>query len=108
MFVSRSCGAQTRRVLAIDQDAALGRHLEAGEHAQGRGLAAPARPEQREELSAPDIEAHAVDGDDLAEPLDDVFEGEGGLFVDACRGRSRHVASAHAHSPLLMTSPAAG
>ena len=34
--------------------------LEAGDQAQGRGLAAAARPEQREDLAAPDLERRAV------------------------------------------------
>ena len=40
-----------RDVLAAEQDAALVRRLEAGEHAQQRGLAAAARAQQRKELA---------------------------------------------------------
>ena len=39
------------QILAVEQDAARVRRLEAGEHAQQRGLAAAGRPEQREELA---------------------------------------------------------
>ena len=46
--------------------APAGGHLEAGDHPQHRGLAAAARPEQREELALLDVEVDAVDGDDLA------------------------------------------
>ena len=56
-----------RDVAAIQQDAALVRRLEAGEHAQQRGLAAAARPEQREELAGRDIERDAVDRAKTAE-----------------------------------------
>ncbi len=45
-----------RDVPAIQQDAALVRRLETGEHPQQRGLAAPAGTEQGEELSGPDLE----------------------------------------------------
>ena len=37
---------------AVQEDLAGGRLLEAGDHAQGRGLPAAGRPEQREELAA--------------------------------------------------------
>ena len=57
--------------LAGQQDLALGRLLEAGDHAQGRRLAAARRPEQRVELAARDAQVHAVDGRDVAEPLGD-------------------------------------
>ena len=56
-------------VLAVEQDAAAGRQLEAGDHAQRRGLARPGRPEHREELAVEHVEIDAVDGDDVAEAL---------------------------------------
>ena len=58
-------------VLAVEQDAALVGRLEAGEHAQQRGLAAAGRAEQREELALVDVERHAVDGGEAAEALGD-------------------------------------
>jgi hypothetical protein len=58
-----------RHVLAIDHDAARARPLEPGEHAEQRGLAAARRPEQREELVRPDLEAHVVDRDHAAKAL---------------------------------------
>ena len=56
---------------AGEQDLALGRLLEAGDHAQGRRLAAARRPEQRVELAARDAQVHVVDGGDVTESLGD-------------------------------------
>ncbi len=42
--------------LAVDADRAGGRRLEAGDHAQRRGLAAAGRAEERDELAALDVE----------------------------------------------------
>ena len=47
--------------LAVEEDLALGRLLEARDHPQRRRLAAPRRPEQREELAALDREVEVVD-----------------------------------------------
>ncbi len=49
-----------RHVLAVEQDAALGRDLEAGDHPQGRRLARPGRPEHREELAVHHVEVDPV------------------------------------------------
>jgi hypothetical protein len=49
-------------VLAVKQDAALVGRLEAGQHPQQRGLAAAARPQQREEFSGMDIKRERIDG----------------------------------------------
>src|SRR3990172_8393449 len=60
-------GAAVRRdlthVLAVDIDVTLGRHFEAGKHAQQRRLAASRRPEQGEELAWLDIKADIVHAD---------------------------------------------
>jgi hypothetical protein len=56
-------------VLAVEQDAALARLLEARQHAQQRGLAAARGAEQREELPFVDIQGYAVDGGEIAEAL---------------------------------------
>ena len=61
MFTGALVRRNVAHVLAVDQDVALGRHFEAGEHAQQRGLAAARGPEQREELSRLDVEADIVD-----------------------------------------------
>ena len=47
MLTSRSAAERKRHVLAADQDLARGRDLEAGDHAQRRGLAAARGAEQR-------------------------------------------------------------
>ena len=60
-------GRPPRQVLAIEEDAAAVRQVEAGDHPQESRLAAAGGPEQREELSGLDPEAHAVDGCEVAE-----------------------------------------
>ena len=74
MLTGRRCGGTARDVLAVEQDAALVRRLEAGEQAQQRGLAAAGRAEQREELALEDVERQAVDRGDAAEALADGLE----------------------------------
>ena len=69
MLTGRRLRRHARHVLAIDQDAAGARPLEAGEQAQQRRLAAAGRPQQREELVGADLERYLVDRGDLAEPL---------------------------------------
>src|SRR3546814_16235525 len=59
------------RSLALQQDGALAGRLEAGQHAQQRGLAAARGAEQREELALEDVEGDVVDGDEVAETLGD-------------------------------------
>ena len=51
-----------RDVLALEQDPALCRVLEAGDHPQRRRLAAAARAEQREELAGGDLERDGIRG----------------------------------------------
>ena len=81
-------GAAVRRdfahVLAVDIDVALGRHFEAGEHAQQRRLAAAGRPEQGEKLAWLDIEADIVHADRLAPPLGNVAETDDRLDGGVC------------------------
>ena len=74
MFTSRLWGSDALHVLARDADVALVGLLEPGEHAQRRGLAAPARAEQREELAGLDVEVDGVDGDHRTEALGHVGE----------------------------------
>ena len=57
---------QRRDVLAIEQDFALGRIVEAGDQPQQRGLAAAGRPKQREELVFADGDGDIVESGDLA------------------------------------------
>jgi hypothetical protein len=64
-------GRQPHEVGAVEGDPPLGRRLEPRDHAEQRRLAAPARPEQRHELAATDVEVDAVDGQVAWEPLGD-------------------------------------
>jgi hypothetical protein len=59
-------------VLATDSDEALVGLFEAGEHAQGGGLAAPAGAEQRQELTRLHVEVESIDGHHRAESFGDV------------------------------------
>jgi hypothetical protein len=64
-------GRNCREVFAREQHAALVGGLEAGEHAQKRGLAAAGRAEQREELALMDVEAELVHRGNVAKVLGD-------------------------------------
>ena len=70
-------------ILAVEPDRALGRDLEAGDHAQRRRLPRPRRPQHAEELAVADLEVDAVHRDDVAEALDDAFQAEGGHLAVA-------------------------
>jgi hypothetical protein len=59
---------------AVDLDLALGRLVEAGDHAQRRRLAAAGRAEQRQELAGLHLEVDGVDSDEIAEPLRDTAQ----------------------------------
>ena len=64
MLTSRSERRLVGDVDAVEQDPALGRQLEAGDHPEGRRLARAGRAEHREELAVADVEVDAVDGDE--------------------------------------------
>src|SRR5207302_7378468 len=49
-----------------DKDLARARLLEAGDHSQGRRLAAPRRAEQRHQFAGNHVEAHVAHGRDIA------------------------------------------
>jgi len=71
-------------VSGADVNAALVRRLEAGDHAQRRGLAAAGRPEQREELAGRDRQMDAVNRalepvETFAQALEADGGGAGGL-----------------------------
>ena len=74
MLTGRRFGEHGCDVLAVEQNAALVRHLEAGDHPQRRRLPAAARPEQREELAFADGERDVADRLSLAETLAHAFE----------------------------------
>ena len=79
-------GGQPRDVVAVDQDLALVRLLEAGDHPQRRRLAAARRPEHREELALGDVEVDAPNGGEVAEALGDGAEGDAGRGPVPCAG----------------------
>ena len=72
-------GRNARHVLPVQHDAALGRILKPGEHAQQRGLAAAGCAEQGEEFALVDVERQIIDGGEVAENLGDVLDGDIGL-----------------------------
>ena len=61
MPIWRLCGGRCDERLAVEQDLARGRRLEAGEHHQRRRLARAGGSEQRQELAALDVEIEIVD-----------------------------------------------
>ena len=63
-------------VLVADVDRAFGRFIQAGDHAQRRGLAAAGRTEQREEAARGDGQRQVVDGEERAEPFGDVLQAQ--------------------------------
>ena len=62
----------------VDADFAGGRVLEAGDHAQRRGLAAAGRADEHHELAVLDRAREVVDGDHRSEPLAEVDELDAG------------------------------
>ena len=70
-------GALVRRqagdVLVIEQHAPAGRRQKAGNHAQGRGLAAAGGTEQRDQFAFAHGKLEVVDGERGAEPLGELF-----------------------------------
>jgi hypothetical protein len=87
-FVSRHKGAGGGRVehASVVDDLSAIAPLEADDHAQGRRLAAPARPEQGQNLTAPHIERQLVDGLELTKATRDRAKLEDCLATVACRG----------------------
>ena len=61
MAMSRILGRQVGDVAVADQDLARVDLLEAGEHAQGRGLAAAGRADEDEELAVVDLQVQLVE-----------------------------------------------
>ena len=90
-------------VLAAEQDAALVRRLEAGEHAEQRGLAAAAGPQQRKELAGPDVERDAVDGTEVAERLGHALDAQQRLAGRECTSSPTAAAlSVLGNSPAMV------
>ena len=67
-------GAVEGDVVAAEEDAAGGRQLEPGDHAERRRLAAARRPEHDEELAVGDGEVRVADRDELAEGLVQILD----------------------------------
>ena len=67
-----------RDVLAVDQDAAGGRLLKAGNHPQQRGLAAAGRPEQADERAVGHGEIDMIDRRDIAEAFGNALKDKAG------------------------------
>ena len=88
-----------RDVLAVEQDPSPAGTLEAGDHAQRRGLAAPARAEQREELARRDVQVYAAHRLEGAVALGEVDE----LDAPPAASSSRSSPSARAKASKLST-----
>jgi hypothetical protein len=69
-------GRDPGHVLAVEQDATLGRLFEASDHAQGGGLPRSRRSEHREELAVANLEIDPRHRLDVAEALDEVLESD--------------------------------
>ena len=101
-------GRRRGDVHAVDPDAALGRALESGHHAQQRRLAGARAAEQAEDLAAVDVERDVVDGDEVAEPLGQLLEPDIGLGARVFPGLVLLVGSRAGHdspSPSQSTGP---
>ena len=78
-------GRNVGDVFAAEKDGALVGDFEARHDPQERRLAATGRSEEGDELSLRDVERHAVDGDRVAEPLDDVLQRNDGRVHGSLR-----------------------
>jgi len=92
-------------VLAANPHGAGVRLLEPGDHPQQRGLAAPARAEQRGERPVADLERHLVQGDEVAEALRDRVDDD--AHVRASLGLITFMASSVARASRARTTEAA-
>src|SRR5690349_10468322 len=72
-----------RDVLAVEDQTARGRLVDARDQVEDRRLAGAVGPDDREDLARLDLEAHAVDGPEAAEVHDEAVRGE-----EAHRSRS--------------------
>ena len=69
-------GAKEGHVLAVQKDAAFARQFEAGDHPQGRRLAAARRPQHDKEGALIDGEGRAIDGDEIAKSLAQLLDAD--------------------------------
>ena len=84
MLTLRRYGGTPAIGCAGEEDLALGRLLEAGDHPQGRRLAAARRPEERVERAAGDREVHVVDRDDVPKRFVTPMISTSGASAAAC------------------------
>ena len=84
----RVAGAAELDRLAVDEDLALVRPVEAGEDVHQGGLAGAVLAEQAEDLAGPDLQVHVGIGNDAAEPLGDAPELDVHLGPPATASRS--------------------
>src|SRR5690625_4390470 len=85
-------GRRLGHIHPVQVDLARGRPLEAGEHAQKGGLAAPGPAEETEELLAVDVERHPIHRREIAEALHNPLDPEKGRLFR--RGPGCHAAAA--------------
>ncbi len=74
-----------------DHDAAFGDLFQAGQQAQAGGLAAARRADEDQEFLVGDLDVQVVDGDDVAEALEDMFVGYTGHRVFSLLGANHHI-----------------
>src|SRR5690606_17098795 len=80
------------------------RSLESGQDAQNRALTAAGRAEQRHESAALDLEAHVVDGDEVAEAFGKIFYSDSHVVVLLVAASRRFFAhSSDRSSPTLIS-----
>ena len=75
--------------LAVEDDLAVFRRVDAGDAFDERRLARAVVAEQAHHLAARDVEAHVVDGDEAAEDFRQVADGEQGVAHCAAPPRVR-------------------
>jgi hypothetical protein len=83
MWTGRSQGGTPAMSLPIKKDAARGRFLEPGKHAQQRGLAAARSAQKGEDLALADGQGHILDRLKRAKAFRDAFDPQEGFFRSA-------------------------
>src|SRR5580704_1456894 len=91
------------QVAALEEDGPGRRLLEAGDHHERARLARAARPEQRDELAARDVETDPVDGIAPTVRLHEPVEEKVGRAHPAANWPARHVSAAPSPSRSLIS-----
>ena len=89
-FASASIGRAKRVRSPAEEDLALVGLIDAGDAFDQRRLAGAVVAEERDDLAGIDVPAHVVDGDQAAEALGEIADGEDGsamALTRSCRGR---------------------